>query len=125
MRTFKSMRTFLFQILAIIVLSNSIEINAQNKLISHDAFTNQNEKQLLKSKDRAFQATITNNYNLNYHRFFWFIDPAQRYISGSVTSYFTAIADPVASIQFHLTDSLSVDSVFYKGNKTPITHWKA
>ena len=122
MKNFKSMKTFLFQILVIIVFSNSIEINAQNKLISHDAFTNQSEKQLLKSKDRAFQATITNNYNLNYHRFFWFIDPAKRYISGSVTSYFTATTDLITSIQFQLTDSLSADSVFYKGNKTALSH---
>lgn len=66
-------------------------------------------------------AILTNNYDLKYHRFFWNIDPAERYISGSVTSYFVA-SEMMNSIQFELSTDLTADSAFYKGNVVPIDH---
>ena len=66
-------------------------------------------------------AILTNNYDLKYHRFFWYIDPAQRFISGSVTSYFVA-KDIMYSIQFALSADMTADSAIYKGNKVFINH---
>lgn len=71
---------------------------------------------------RTSQSISTNNYDLKYHRFFWNIDPADRYISGSVTSYFTATSNQMSSIQFELNSNLSADSAIFEGKTLPINH---
>lgn len=56
----------------------------------------------------------TGNYDLVYHRIAVKLDPAVRYIAGSVTSYFRP-QPSLTEMAFDLTDSLSVDSVYYHG----------
>lgn len=56
------------------------------------------------------------NFDVSYYRCAWNLDPAVRFISGSVSSYFT-ITSATASITFDLSNSLSVDSVLYHGAK--------
>ncbi len=56
------------------------------------------------------------NFDVNYYRCEWVIDPGIRYISGKITSYFT-ITKNTSSIVFDLVDSLRVDSVLYRGTK--------
>lgn len=58
---------------------------------------------------------LTSDYDLNYHRLEWTIDPAERYISGSVTSYFTPTADNFQSIHFDCSADLEVTGVWYHG----------
>ena len=118
------MRALSFHIIFIIILLNSsIIAPAQEKRPIQDKVHLQNrEKQLFKGLHKTPQAIITNNYDLKYHRFFWFIDPAQRYISGSVTSYFVATSEVINSIQFQLNNSLSADSALFKGHITKIDH---
>jgi len=80
------MKASIYQTIILILLVNvSSRMNAQNSLLSneHIHFT-LNEKQHSKSTRKLPQAITTNNYDLKYHRFNWFIDPAQRYISGSL-----------------------------------------
>lgn len=60
-------------------------------------------------------APPTRGYDLKYHRCAWTLDPAVRYISGTVTSYFTATED-IGQLIFDLSDSLTVDSVTMHGN---------
>lgn len=67
------------------------------------------------------QSVVQNNYDLKYHRFLWFIDPAVRYISGSVASYFVA-KEQMSSIQFELSSELCADSAIYNGNIVPVEH---
>jgi aminopeptidase N len=50
------------------------------------------------------------NFDVNYYRCEWQIDPAVRFISGCVTSYFT-VTSPTNNIIYDLSDSLHVDSV--------------
>ncbi|MBK8582640.1 MAG: T9SS type A sorting domain-containing protein [Flavobacteriales bacterium] len=56
----------------------------------------------------------TRGYDMHYLRCIWNIDPAVRYISGTVTSYFSATAD-IDQVQFDLSDSLVVDAVTVHG----------
>ncbi len=56
------------------------------------------------------------NFDIKYHRFEWRVNPAVRYISGAVTTYFKAI-EPMASMSFDLDDVLRVDSVKQRGNQ--------
>jgi aminopeptidase N len=56
----------------------------------------------------------TDNYDIVYHRISVWVDPAVRYIRGTVVSYFKPLS-PLSQIAFDLTDTLSVDSVYYRG----------
>ncbi|MBS1617772.1 MAG: T9SS type A sorting domain-containing protein [Bacteroidetes bacterium] len=56
----------------------------------------------------------TGNYDLVYHRIAVKVDPTIRYIAGSVTSYFRPLVS-LTEMAFDLTDSLSVDSIYYHG----------
>lgn len=57
----------------------------------------------------------TGAYDLRYHRLEWTVDPAQNYISGAVTSYFSPLVAGFDTIYFDLSDSLTVDSVHWHG----------
>lgn len=48
--------------------------------------------------------------DITYHRFDWAIDPAVRYIKGSVTTYFKLLK-PTSNLTFDLDDALKVDSI--------------
>src|SRR5664279_196578 len=50
------------------------------------------------------------NFNIKYYRCEWQVDPAVRYITGKVTSYFI-ISSPTDNISFDLMDALIVDSI--------------
>ncbi len=115
------MKTFLFNLLVIVFFGNIYYLPAQNKVLLPDHFS-MIDKQYHAHLQRTHQSIIQNNFDLKYHRFFWVINPALRYISGSVTSYFTATSSPMNNIQFELSDSLSADSAFYAGNKTALNH---
>jgi aminopeptidase N len=54
-------------------------------------------------------------YEVSYYRLNLDLDPSIRYISGSVSTYFTPNT-PLSSIVFDLTNQLTVDSVRYHGN---------
>lgn len=62
---------------------------------------------------------FTDGYDLKYHRLEWTIDPAQLYISGSVTSYFTAKTAGFQEINFDLVNELTVSQVLRQGQ--PLT----
>jgi len=53
-------------------------------------------------------------YDLNYHRLELSVDPAVRSITGSVTHYFTALAD-LSALNFDLAGPLIVSEVLYHG----------
>jgi len=57
----------------------------------------------------------SNNFDISFYRCEWQIDPAVRFIKGEVTSYFT-ITSTTNNIIFDLSDTLSVDSITYRGS---------
>ncbi len=61
------------------------------------------------------------NYDLKYLRLEWEVDPAVRYISGTVTSYFVPYI-AIDNIYFELSKDLVVDSVSYQGSNLSYTH---
>jgi len=82
----------------------------------------ESEKSAHQRLARPYEQLIVNNYDLKYHRFFLFADPAKTYINGSVTSHFIASQPGMSSIQFELYASMSADSAFYRGVKQNVTH---
>ena len=71
---------------------------------------------------QALAPSIPDNYDLKYHRFKWRVDPAVRYIQGSVTSYFTPKTAGFNEVNFDLSISLIVDSVRYHALAAPFVH---
>lgn len=63
------------------------------------------------------------NFDVKYYRCEWQVDPAVRFISGEVTSYYKIIT-PADHISFDLTDSLNVDSVIQKNSQLSFSHTK-
>ncbi len=62
-----------------------------------------------------------NSYNLVYQRMKWNIDPAVRYISGIVTSYFSGQVENLNEISFDLFSGLVVDSIVQREQKINFT----
>ena len=60
----------------------------------------------------------TQNYDITYHELHFTLDPANYYISGVVTTTFTALSD-LSTVTFDLTNKLTVSSVTKDG--TPLT----
>ncbi len=85
-----------------------------------DNFENDLE-QIIKSekyaglKKLAYKANKnTGNYDLNYHRLEWDVDPSKAEISGNITSYFNAL-DNINNITFEISDNLNVSAVTQRG----------
>src|SRR6478672_12213810 len=55
------------------------------------------------------QSLASANFNVHYYRLEWDVDPAVRYITGEVTSYFTITAAS-SSITFDMLNPLICDS---------------
>lgn len=74
----------------------------------------------------AYQATNftanlnTGNYDIQYHRLDFDVDPAVHFITGTVTTTFIA-KDDMESITFDLTDELTVSSVTMGGSALTFT----
>ena len=88
--------------------------------VSGQADTQEEFKQMVEKEALAhssivagLNSVVPNNYDLKYHRFNWRIDPAVKYIQGSVTSYFIPTTAVFSEMYFDLSNSLLVDSVKY------------
>lgn len=60
------------------------------------------------------------NFDVHHIRFDWYVDPAVHYIGGKISFAYT-ITQNTNSITFDLLKQLTVDSVWYHGNKIPFT----
>jgi len=85
-----------------------------NKISFQEAKNHENILKIGNSK-------LGDNYNLYYQRMLWNVNPSVNYISGSVTSYFTANS-LMSQVLFELIDTLTVDSVKYHSNNIGFTH---
>ncbi|MBI3512125.1 MAG: T9SS type A sorting domain-containing protein [Bacteroidetes bacterium] len=61
------------------------------------------------------------NSNFIYQRCEWNVDPAVRFISGKITTYFIPNTT-LTQLEFDLSDSLIADSVFYHNAQITFTH---
>jgi aminopeptidase N len=118
------MRTLYFHIFLIVLLflNNTFVFSQDHRFLQDNQNLLMREKRILNYPAKLPQVSSLNNYDLKYHRFNLIVDPAQCYISGSVTSYFVVTRDHTHSIQFQLNSSLSADSVLFEGNITSVIH---
>ncbi len=78
------------------------------------------QKRFTALREYDTHSVSSNNFDVNYYRCQWNIDPAVRFISGSVTSHFTIVSN-TNNIVFDLSNVLTVDSVVFRGNKISFT----
>jgi len=94
----------------------------QDTMTKNMEMISESEKSAYRHLMQPHEALILNNYDLKYHRFFLYADPAQAYINGSVTSCFVSSQSGMNSIQFELYATMLADSAFYHGAKRTVTH---
>ena len=118
------MRKLYFYIILVFLLftKNTYLFSQGNRNLQANQYLTLSEKVSLNNPSKLPQVSTTNNYDLKYHRFNLIIDPAQRYISGSVTSYFLVTRGNTDSIQFQLNTGLSADSALFEGKMTSVIH---
>jgi aminopeptidase N len=108
-------------ILLLIVTSTGL-FAQQESFVTNLQLISESEKSAYQKLKQPHAPLIVNNYDLKYHRFFLFTDPAKAYISGSVTSFFVSSQAGMNSIQFELNATMSADSAFHKGKKSGLSH---
>src|SRR5688500_13940928 len=74
------------------------------------------ERSGFRLEEAKILSVSSSNFDVKYYRCHWELDPAVRFISGSVTSHFTMLGNS-SSIIYDLTSALTVDSVVYHGSK--------
>jgi aminopeptidase N len=87
--------------------------NAQNNsTLLHDIATT--EMKMASKKMNLLTNPHTQNYDITYHKLEFTVDPANYYISGKITTTFTALSD-LSTVTFDLTNKLTVSTVTKDG----------
>ncbi len=104
-----------FLTILIVFLTFSV-VHAQHSDSDHYCTRIPSKINQINKKDYS-PSLFTDNYDLKYYRFDWFIDPAVWYIKGTVTPYFEISGKDQTSITFDFTSELIVDSIVWRGQK--------
>jgi aminopeptidase N len=109
-------------ITSILLMSISLGLSAQTldlSWIDDDAAAKSHH---MESRKKAMNTTVGNTYDLVFHRLLFWVDPAERYITGSVTSYFKHLSEPPHTLTFNMHDSLHVTAIRYHRELIEGTH---
>lgn len=92
------------------------------KNTSHISDIAQQEQKLAVKKMYWSVNPDTQNYDITYQKLEFTVDPAKYFISGIVTSTFTALSD-ISTVTFDLTDQLTVSTVTKSGVSLPFVQY--
>ncbi len=100
-------------VVIILICFAGIDVFAQSShnVSSLEVHNFRNRQKALKKLSLA-----SDNYTIHYYNCYWKVDPAIRYIDGSVTAYVIA-TKPANTLVFDLSSQLQVDSIKFRGNK--------
>jgi aminopeptidase N len=73
------------------------------------------EQSAAAAKLRFRSSPHTANYDIKYHRLEWEVDPAEYYISGTITTYFVPQEEGFSNIHFDMAEELDVNQIRYHG----------
>lgn len=90
---------------------------AQNPHICKMDDVIQMERERNKAKVDFLPNAVTADYDLKYHRLHWKVDPAVKYIQGTITTYFESKSPDLSVIHFDLGDSMQVNTVRQRGQE--------
>ena len=113
------MRGIIFFVITII--SNVYAQQSQDQFNNIDNIASFERKAYARASASENTTSASQNFDIKYYRCEWQVDPAVRYITGKVTSYFIITA-PAGFISFDLTDTLTVDSVLQKNSLLSFQH---
>jgi aminopeptidase N len=118
------MKNFIIHLnILLLLLASGYSIFAQQESTTkHLQILSESEKAVYNLINVPQEQLVVNNYDLKYHRFFFFTDPAKTFFSGTITSYFVATQPDMSSIQFELASSMTVDSAYHNGIIHNVTH---
>lgn len=110
-------------LLILLALHFSINLNAQQmpdpKVRESISNSEKNQHKKLTSQSKSLAGY---NYNMIYQRFYWEVNPAVKFIKGSVTTYFKPVITNLSEMSFDMTASLQCDSIKYHGTLISYTH---
>ena len=111
-------RSFFISVFFVLIalLSSSQDIFLENNDLV------QKEKKAFISKHSFSENTTYKNTDFIYQRMEWEVDPAVRYISGKVTSYFKGNTENLDSIQIDLHQNLEIDSILSGTQELQFSH---
>ena len=111
-------RSFFISVFFVLIalLSSSQDIFLENSDLV------QKEKKAFISKHSFSENTTYKNTDFIYQRMEWEVDPAVRYISGKVTSYFKGNTENLDSIQIDLHQNLEIDSILSGTQELQFSH---
>ncbi len=112
------MKIYIFVLVSLMSAAYGQEPNDYYKSVDNIALSEANAYARLSSKNST---SASNNFDIKYYRCEWNVDPAIRYISGKVTSYFI-ITTATDNISFDLVDDLIVDSIKQRNNLLSFDH---
>lgn len=93
-------------------------LTAQDNTIKQQGEIANAEKKTAENRANVTNPSVaSSNFNVNYYRCEWMIDPAVYYISGTVTTYFK-ITSKTNQVTMDLTKKLKVDSIKNACTKT-------
>jgi aminopeptidase N len=105
----------LFLCLGLNVIAQEDELFISDKIALEESRNFQLKSNFVEGQNNSLTDVI-------YQRMEWQVDPAIRYISGKVTTYFKSKTELLETIRFDLSDSLTVDSVIIRNTSTPFSH---
>lgn len=79
------------------------------------------KKQFLMRNLAGQQSVASNNYDVTFYRCQWEVNPAVRFISGSVTMHYT-LTSASNTIILDMHTSLNVDSIIHRGARASYSH---
>ena len=103
-------------LLGLLILSGEVFGQNENSLCKAIDDISVSERNARQRNFLTNGSLASTNFQVIYYRCIWDIDPANRYIKGNITSHFitNAISN---SISVDLSSQLTVDSIYYHGNK--------
>jgi aminopeptidase N len=111
-RSYLFLITFILLATSLVAQINTNEIQQQWDIQQCSKSRIHHHQNLSKAGNSTFAGA---NMDIQYHRIHWFIEPSQRFISGSVFTRFKITQGPTKIINFELESVMTVDSVLYHG----------
>ncbi len=71
--------------------------------------------QALEMRQKALSTTVGNTYDLTFQRLLFWVDPAERFITGSISSYFRNLTESPHTLTFDMNNSLQLTAIRYHG----------
>ncbi len=62
-------------------------------------------------------SSLTDNYDIHYHRLNLQVDPSVRYVEGMVCTYFSPLEEGMSYLYFDFKNNMTVDSVIFQGQQ--------